>query len=283
MALGAIESNRTRPFDSCGVGSQALQGLGCDRRQSYLPVRLGWHEIPGTSWPWVGSKACNEAPWIPHHLSQTVEFDCLQSHWRPWNAWYPAPSESNGRVRLPSKAIKRLGSHATRVKPVSSVAFDRTQAVVSLATRVEQASSIGFDRTQGHEAPWIPRHPNRTGEFDCLWLHPGCGISRHPSRTGEFNWIRSHPRPWSAWDPAPPESNGRVRLPSIAPKAIKRLGSRATRVERERLPPKAMKRLGSRAARVERASSIAFDRCSGLTATFSDTTPVRAVSETYSA
>ena len=61
MALGAIEGNRTRPFDSCGAGSQALQGLGRDRRQSISPVRLGWCGIPGASWPWVRSKAINLA------------------------------------------------------------------------------------------------------------------------------------------------------------------------------------------------------------------------------
>ena len=41
MALGAIEANRTRPFDSGGAGPQALHGLGCDRRQSISSVRLG--------------------------------------------------------------------------------------------------------------------------------------------------------------------------------------------------------------------------------------------------
>ena len=53
MALGAIEGNPTRPFDSGGAGSQALHGLG----QSKSPVRLGWRGIQGASWPWVRSKA----------------------------------------------------------------------------------------------------------------------------------------------------------------------------------------------------------------------------------
>ena len=43
----------TRPG---GARSQALHGLGCDRRQSTLPVRLGWRGMPGASWLRVGSK-----------------------------------------------------------------------------------------------------------------------------------------------------------------------------------------------------------------------------------
>ena len=56
MALGAIEGNRTRPFDSGGKQSQVFHGLGCDRRQSTLPVQLGWRGMPGASWLRVGSK-----------------------------------------------------------------------------------------------------------------------------------------------------------------------------------------------------------------------------------
>ena len=66
MALGAIEGNRTHPFDLGGVGSQALNGLGCDRRQSIeldllssssrlknLPIgvveELAWHRLRNLS------------------------------------------------------------------------------------------------------------------------------------------------------------------------------------------------------------------------------------------
>ena len=49
IALGAIEGNQICPFDSYGVGSQALHGLGCDRRQSTSPVRFRWRGIPGAS------------------------------------------------------------------------------------------------------------------------------------------------------------------------------------------------------------------------------------------
>ena len=44
--------------------------------------------------------------------------------------------------------------------------------------------------------------------------------------------IRTRARPSVfTWNHAPPESNGRVPLPLIAPEAMKRLGSRATQVE----------------------------------------------------
>ena len=83
MALGAIEGNQTRPFDSGGAGSQALHGLGCDRRQSISSVQLGWHGIPGISWPWVRSKAINlvcstRVAWNPRRFmafSQLLEVD----------------------------------------------------------------------------------------------------------------------------------------------------------------------------------------------------------------
>ena len=38
MALGVIEGNRTRPFDSGGTGSQALHGLGCNRTRDLTRV-----------------------------------------------------------------------------------------------------------------------------------------------------------------------------------------------------------------------------------------------------
>ena len=84
------------------------------------------------------------------------------------------------------------------------------QRLASCATQVKRASLITFDCTQVHEA---------------------LGITRHPSRTGKVDWLRSHSKPWSVWHPPPPESNGQGRLPSIAPKAMKRLESLTTRVE----------------------------------------------------
>ena len=85
------------------------------------------------------------------------------------------------------------------------------QRLASCATRVKRVSSIAFDCSPGHAALGILRYPSQTVEFDCLRLLP---------------------RPCSAWHPALPESNGRVRLPSIVPKAMKRLASCTTRVKR---------------------------------------------------
>ena len=159
---------------------------------------------------------------ILRYPSQTGEFDCLRLLPRSCSAWHPALPESNGGVRLPSIAPQAM------------------QRLASCATRVKRESSITFDCTQGHEALGILRYPSQTGEFDCLRLLP---------------------RPCSAWHPALPESNGRVRLPSIAPKAMKRLASCATRGKRissiafDCTPGHAV--LGILC--VKRVSSIAFD------------------------
>ena len=72
-------------------------------------------------------------------------------------------------------AMKCLGSRASLVERVSSIAFNRTKAMKLLGsrvTRVERVSSIGFYCTQGLEVPGITLHPSRTGEFNCLRSHP---------------------------------------------------------------------------------------------------------------
>ena len=48
------------------------------------------------------------------------------------------------------------------------------------------------------------------------------GILCHPSLTGEFDCLRLICRLCSAWHLVLPKSNGQVRLPSIAPKSMKR-------------------------------------------------------------
>ena len=230
------EGNRTCPFDLGSSRCRALHSLRINLRQS-------------NSLSQVNSIA------LLHRISKTSEFDHLRLISRPCSAWHSASPESNGWVRLPSidlqtmqrlayappkwnrwvrlpsidlQTMQRLAFCATWVKQVNSIAFLRhlsktefdclklmsrpcstwhldlpksnRQVQISRATRVKLARSIAFDRTQGHEALGILCHPSETGEVDCL---------------------RSHPRPWSAWHPAPPESNWRGRLPSIAPKAMK--------------------------------------------------------------
>ena len=47
MALGAIEANRTRPFDSGGAGSKELYGLGAIEGNRTYPSDSGGKELHG--------------------------------------------------------------------------------------------------------------------------------------------------------------------------------------------------------------------------------------------
>ena len=94
------------------------------------------------------------------------------------------------------------------------------------------------------------------------------GILCHPSLTGEFDCLRLICRQCSAWHLVLPKSNGQVRLPSIAPKSMKRVRDPSPPESNGQgrlasIPLEAMKRLASHATRVERARSIAFDRTQG--------------------
>ena len=57
----------------------------------------------------------------------------------------------------------------------------RPDILASCATRVKLVSSIAFDCTQGHEALGILRLPSQTGEFDCLRLLPRPCSAWHPA------------------------------------------------------------------------------------------------------
>ena len=128
MAFGAIEGNRTRPFDSGGAGSQALQGLGCDRIQLNSPVRLGWREIPqpgcnqrqsnspvrfgwrgiqGASWPWV--------------RSNPIELACSTRVARDTTAWVRSKAtELTGLTRVAWDPRRFMALEGNRTLPFDS-------------------------------------------------------------------------------------------------------------------------------------------------------------------
>ena len=127
----------TRPFDSGGARSQALHGLGCDRRRSkaieleaieltrltqvaqYAKCCMVWRSIEGnrthlfylcgavrqSNSPDSGGAVCYG---ILCHPSLTGEFDCLRLICRLCSAWHLVLPKSNGQVRLPSIAPKSM-------------------------------------------------------------------------------------------------------------------------------------------------------------------------------
>ena len=78
MALGAIEANQTRPFDSGGAGSKELHGLAHPLDSG----GMGSKELHGFMVERASSIAfvCtqgHEVPGIMHHSSRKGELDCL--------------------------------------------------------------------------------------------------------------------------------------------------------------------------------------------------------------
>ena len=158
MALGAIEGNRTRPFDLGGAGSQAFNGLGCDRRQSISSVRLGWHEIPGASWPWVRSKSIE--------LTRSI------------------------RVVRDPRHFMALGAIKGNRTRLFDSGGEGSQALQSLGCNRSQSNSpvrLGWCEIQGASWPWC--------DLDLFLSHAALCILHYPSQTGEFNCPRLHSRP----------------------------------------------------------------------------------------
>ena len=61
------------------------------------------------------------------------------------------------------------------------------QYLAASATRVKRVSSIAFDCIPCHAVLGILCYLSETGEFDCTPRHAVVGILCYPSQTGEFD------------------------------------------------------------------------------------------------
>ena len=130
MALGAIEGNRTCPFDSGGAGKpQALHSLGCDRTQSISSVRLGWHGIPS-------SLRCDQS----------------QSNSPVRLGWCGTPGSSWPLVQ--SKAINLICSTQVAQNPTHFMALVRLKAI-ELTRSTREARGLGWHGIPGASWLWV--------------------------------------------------------------------------------------------------------------------------------
>ena len=155
MALGVIGGNRTHPFDSCGVGSQALQGLGWDRRQSFPSVRLGWHGMPGASWPWVRSKAIELTRltcvvWDPRRFKALGAIEGNRS--RPFVSGGTGCQALHGlgcdRRQSTSPSLTRVARDAKRFMALGAIEGNRPRQFDSGGAGCQALHGLGCDRRQ---------------------------------------------------------------------------------------------------------------------------------------